>query len=123
MSATAIVIEDDEDLSIIFSEALQAAGYQVETVLDGAVARQRLTEIAPEIILLDLHLPRVSGVDLLSGIQADARFASTRVIIATADIHLGKEFNGKVDLVLIKPISFTQLRELTWRMRTQGQAA
>lgn len=120
MTASALVIEDDEDLSEIFAEALRSAGYAIETVGDGATARERLAGPPPDIILLDLHLPRVSGTDLLIEIRADERYAATQVIIATADIHLGQEYQQKGDLVLIKPISFTQLREMTWRLRTNN---
>jgi two-component system cell cycle response regulator DivK len=116
MNDTAFVIEDDEDLSTIFTEALQSAGYQVETIRDGALARQRLAENAPDLILLDMHLPHVSGADLLTDIRSDVRFDRTMIVIATADARMGEEFRNVADFVLIKPISFTQLRDLTQRL-------
>jgi chemosensory pili system protein ChpA (sensor histidine kinase/response regulator) len=117
MENIAFVIEDDLDLSNIFTEALKAAGYQVETIRDGAVARQRLKEATPEIIILDLHLPNVDGGALLTQVRADERLTKTRVIIATADALLGEYYEKKADLVLVKPISFSQLRDLTARYR------
>ena len=47
MENLAFVIEDDEDLSNIFAEALKAAGFQVETIRDGAMAQQRIKEASP----------------------------------------------------------------------------
>ncbi|KAF0107878.1 MAG: putative two-component response regulator [Anaerolineaceae bacterium] len=123
MNETAFVIEDDEDLSTIFTEALQSAGYQVERLLDGAAARQRLSETAPHLVLLDMHLPHVSGADLLTGIRSDERFARTLVVIATADARLGEEYRSVADFVLIKPISFVQLRDLTQRLHKPPAAA
>ncbi len=116
MNELALVIEDDEDLATIFSEALQSAGYAVETIRDGELARRRLKEIVPDIILLDMHLPKVAGSKLLSGIRSDSRLSGTRVVIATADARLGEEYRETADFVLIKPISFTQLRDLTMRL-------
>jgi two-component system cell cycle response regulator DivK len=123
MNETAFVIEDDEDLSTIFAEALQSAGYRVETLRDGALARKRLSENAPGLILLDMHLPHVSGADLLTGIRSDDRFARTMIVIATADARLGEEFRNIADFVLIKPISFIQLRDLTQRLHRPPAAA
>jgi DNA-binding response OmpR family regulator len=117
MENIAFVIEDDQDLSSIFTEALKAAGYQVETIRDGAAAQQRLKEAIPEIVILDMHLPNIDGAHLLTQIRADERLAKARVIIATADALLGEYYEKKADLVLVKPISFSQLRDLTARYR------
>jgi len=117
MENIAFVIEDDQDLSSIFTEALKAAGYQVETIRDGAIAQQRLKEAIPEIVVLDMHLPNIDGAQLLTEIRADERLEKTRVILATADALLGEYYEKKADLVLVKPISFSQLRDLTARYR------
>jgi DNA-binding response OmpR family regulator len=117
MENTAFVIEDDEDLSRIFTEALSAAGYQVETICDGAKAQQRLKEATPYLIILDMHLPTIDGAELLAQIRADDRLKGTRVIITTADALLGDYHRNNADLVLIKPISFSQLRDLTARYK------
>ena len=119
MSELALIIEDDEDLANIFVEALRGIGYQVEHVADGKVAQERLKSgDAPFIILLDMHLPHVSGGDLLTNIiKKDERFSKTMVIITTADARMGESYNDQVDFVLIKPISFVQLRDLTARLK------
>ena len=56
MSTLAFIIEDDEDLSTIFADALETVGYQVEQIKDGLIAQQRLKEEVPFMILLDMHL-------------------------------------------------------------------
>jgi DNA-binding response OmpR family regulator len=117
MDNIALVIEDDQDLSSIFTDALVAAGYQVETIRDGAIAQERLKEANPEIVILDMHLPNVEGGKLLDQIRADERLKKVRVILATADALLGEYYEKKADLVLVKPISFSQLRDLTARYR------
>lgn len=62
--------------------------------------------------MLDLRLPRVPGPDILRQIRADARLAETRVIIASAHPHIAEDIRKEADLVLLKPISFSQLRDL-----------
>jgi two-component system cell cycle response regulator DivK len=118
MSEVALIIEDDEDLANIFAEALRGVGFEVELVADGKLAKERLKNgQAPFIILLDMHLPHVSGADLLTAIKGDERFARTMIIITTADARMGDMYSDKVDFVLIKPISFVQLRDLTARLK------
>ena len=112
----ALIIEDDSDLACIFAEALQAAGFSTSIVEDGERAMARLAVSQPDIVVLDLHLPRVSGADILRHIRADERLSDSRVIVATADPRLADMLPGHADLVLIKPISFRQLRDLAERL-------
>lgn len=114
----AFVIEDDEDLATIFAEALQAAGYRIEIIQDGDEALRQLRAVVPEIIILDLHLPQVSGAEIVSQIRADTRQADTRIIIASADAQMADSLHDNVDLVLLKPITFSQLRDLAVRLRS-----
>jgi two-component system response regulator AdeR len=107
-----LIIEDDDDLSVIFSEALQAAGFKTEIIQSGDQALARLAITTPEVVVLDLHLPRVAGMDILHQIRADARLAKTRVIVATAHPRMAESLRDEADLVLLKPISFSQLRDL-----------
>ena len=121
MNDLAFVIEDDEDLSTIFTEALLAAEYQVESITDGLTARQRLKERTPHLVLLDMHLPGLSGEELLAQIHADKRLAKTIIVIATADARLGDAYRESADFMLVKPISFTQLRDLTLQMHSRNE--
>ena len=112
----AMIIEDNEDLAIIFAEALQAAGFETGIIQDGETAVAKLETFIPRIIILDLHLPHVSGEEILKGIRGDERFDETRVIIATADPRMADMLKDEADLVLLKPISFGQLRDLAARL-------
>jgi two-component system cell cycle response regulator DivK len=118
MSELALIIEDDEDLADIFAEALRGVGFEVERVTDGRSAQERLKkDDIPFIILLDMHLPHVSGGDLLTIMKQDDRFSDTTIIVTTADARMGDMYREQADFVLIKPISFVQLRDLTARLK------
>ncbi len=115
-SQLAFVIEDDEDLSFIFAEALRAAGFNPEVLRDGQQALDRLAKASPEVVVLDLHLPHVAGTDILNRIRTSAHLKNTRVVVATADARLAEQTDSQADFVLIKPIGFSLLRDLTSRL-------
>ncbi|HSM70651.1 MAG TPA: response regulator [Anaerolineales bacterium] len=120
MRELALIIEDDEDLVNIFAEALRGVGYEIEFAVDGKIAQERMrNEPVPYLILLDMHLPHISGADLLAEMKEDERFADTTIIITTADARMGETYGHQADFVLIKPISFVQLRDLTARLKPQ----
>lgn len=114
----ALIIEDDLDLSDIFTEALRAAGYQTETIRDGLEARKRLREVTPKLVVLDMHLPGISGKDLLYLLRNDARLRQSLVMIVTADARIGETYEAQADYTLIKPVTFSQLRDLTQRLHS-----
>ena len=117
MNNLAFIIEDDVDLSTIFADALESVGYEVERIKDGLKAQQRLKEAIPDLILLDMHLPHVSGGDLLTEIRGDERLSDTNVILTTADARMAEAYDNLADFVMVKPISFVQLRDLSARLR------
>ena len=112
----ALIIEDEIDLAEIFSQALQAAGFTTEVITRGDSAMTRLDEIEPEVIVLDLHLPGVDGSVILRHIRGDARLVDTKVIVASADAALAQSLDIDADLTLLKPVSFSQLRDLAMRL-------
>ena len=116
----ALVIEDNQDLNAIFSSALENAGYVIQSVYDGAAAEQFLSENVPAIIILDLHMPKVSGDVVLRHIRHDPRLKEVRVIVVTADARFADALEFQVELVLLKPISFSQLSELAKRFAPQA---
>ena len=118
MNKLALIIEDDEDLANIFAEALRGVGLEVEIVADGKAGHERLfgDKPTPFLVLLDMHLPYISGADLLTDIKNKESFNDTTIIITTADARMGETYGDQVDFVLVKPISFVQLRDLTSRL-------
>jgi DNA-binding response OmpR family regulator len=115
-NAFALIVEDDKDLGTIFAEAIKAAGYETEIIADGREASLRLMQVIPNLVILDLHLPHVSGRELLRQIRADDRLTATNVIVTTADGRQAEDLLEEADFCLVKPLSFSQLRELAKRL-------
>jgi CheY-like chemotaxis protein len=112
----ALIVEDELDISIVFSRALQAAGFETAVIRTGDTALEWLSSSTPDIVILDLNLPRVTGPEILQYIRADTRLAETPVIVATAYARLAEGIRDQADRVLFKPISFAQLRDLSARL-------
>ena len=113
----AYIIEDNKDTVIIFRGALEMAQYKVEEAYDGAVAQDYLAKYVPDLVILDLHIPYISGDVLLQQIRSDERLKDTRVFLATADANMAAQLRDQAELVLLKPIGFSQLKELALRFR------
>ena len=112
----ALIIEDDRDIVALFRHVLDLAGYQTEIVLDGKVAVEHLAKSVPDIVLLDLNLPRVSGSQILEMMDADERLKNIPVVVITAHAHLVESLPVEPDLVLIKPVNIEQMSTLILRI-------
>jgi DNA-binding response OmpR family regulator len=116
MKPQALIVEDDPQLNEIIALTLQE-NFEIDACSDGTSAWNRLLETTPHIVVLDLHLPGMPGKDILTRLRADARFKDTRVILATADERLAETLTETADIILLKPVSPAQLRELANRLR------
>ena len=108
----ALIIEDERDVAALFRHVIDLSGYRTEVALHGQVAVERLSNSQPDIVILDLNLPGVSGIEILEMIHKDERFRHTRVIVITAHAHIAAGLPIQPDLVLLKPISIEQLTTL-----------
>jgi CheY-like chemotaxis protein len=117
VSPLAFVIEDNRDSAYLFSRALAMEGFQVETFYDGLTAQNRLKAARPNLVVLDMHLPGTDGATLLSQIRSSGHLEDTIVFVATADNLAGELSRGMADLVLQKPVAFSQLRHLAKRYK------
>ncbi|KAA0873583.1 response regulator [Nitrincola tapanii] len=88
-----ICVEDDEDIGMILHYALvQLAGFQVELFTSAEAALLHLERYPPDLFLLDVMLPGMSGVEFLTELRKQPRFAHTPAIFLTAKTHfLSKE--------------------------------
>lgn len=114
--ALALIIEDDVSLAEIFSTVTQQAHYETEVFHNGQTALNRLRDIAPDIVLLDLNLPLVNGKDILHFIRTETHLANTKVVLTTANTLSAEALREDSDLVLLKPISPTQLLGMVTRL-------
>jgi diguanylate cyclase (GGDEF)-like protein len=113
---SALIIEDDRDIVALFRHVLDLAGYRTEIVLHGKVAVEHLAKSRPDIVLLDLNLPGVSGSEILTIMHADERLKDVPVVVITAHPHLVETLPVTPQLVLIKPVNIEQMSNLILRI-------
>ena len=111
-----LVVEDEPDLAAIFARALEMGGFITDIAPNGKRALEFMAEYIPDVVILDLHLPDIDGLEILYKIRADERLNNTKVIVASADAQMVQLAEDKADLILVKPISVSQLKELALRM-------
>jgi CheY-like chemotaxis protein len=116
MQPEVLIVEDAPEIGAIFAEILQMDGMKVEVIMDGALALERLENLTPDLILLDMHLPNVSGLEILDYIRASERLKSVKVIAVTANALLAADLDDKADLTLLKPVTFDQISDLSKRI-------
>ena len=104
-----LIIEDNRDIAALFRHVVDMIGYRTEVVLDGVTAAERLSNSKPDVVVLDLGLPGITGDVLLQYIRDDKRLRNTKVIVVTAYSHMAATLPVEPDLILLKPVSIEQL--------------
>lgn len=110
--AHVVVADDDDDIRELVHLKLSQAGHDVHTCSDGVQALEQIRRNPPQLAVLDVMMPGLSGIDVLREIRADDALTDVRVMLLTArsrdnDVDLG--FATGADDYLIKPFSPREL--------------
>jgi two-component system cell cycle response regulator DivK len=90
--AKKVLVVEDNDLNLkLFCDLLQAHGFETAPVRDGREAIDRARHFAPDLIVMDIQLPHVSGIELIELLKRDAALAGTPVMAVTAYAAKGDE--------------------------------
>jgi CheY-like chemotaxis protein len=82
-----LVVDDEPDVRNFLAACIEDAGFQVKTAVDGADALEKLQADPPDLMTLDMVMPRVSGISLMRQIRGMEGFARLPVIVITAHAH------------------------------------
>jgi two-component system alkaline phosphatase synthesis response regulator PhoP len=115
---TVFIIEDEADAADLFAEMMHISGFRVLKTSKSAPAIEMMTADRPDIVLLDIMMPEVSGLDILRQMRRDPNLAGIPVIVVTAkgmpaDIKNGMEAGAST--YLTKPVGFQELKEAVER--------
>ena len=108
--ARILLIEDNEDLVFGLRATLEFEGHQVEVADDGETGKARFAEAPPDLVVLDLMLPDVNGLEILGGIRKAGNRTPVLVLTARAeeaDVVMG--FDRGADDYVTKPFSTAEL--------------
>jgi DNA-binding response OmpR family regulator len=107
-----LVADDDTDIRDLVAFKLEQAGFDVTAVDNGLAALTAARQEAPDLLLLDVMMPGMSGIDVCRALRGDASTATLPVILLTAraqegDVDLG--FGAGADDYIVKPFSPREL--------------
>jgi DNA-binding response OmpR family regulator len=109
-----LVAEDDADILELIAHRLATAGYDVVTVPDGEQALRVARERRPDLAVLDVTMPKLTGCDVTRALKADHRTSRMPVILLTARVQesdVAAGLDAGADDYLRKPFSAAELRE------------
>lgn len=109
-----LIVEDNELNMKLFNDLLEAHGYAVIQTRDGYEAMKMAREAMPDLILMDIQLPEVSGLDVTRWLKQDADLKHIPVIAVTAFAMKGDEekiLQGGCEAYIAKPISVAHFLE------------
>lgn len=110
-----LVVDDQEDIRVVFCRLIERAGHHAQTAADGQEAVETLQRETFDVMLLDLSMPRMDGVDVVRWMRAHPDVApTTRVVVVSAwaaeNLPALEELG--VQSVLHKPLRLQQLNDL-----------
>lgn len=115
-----LIVEDSPTLARLLERTFRESGYQTQIALTGAEARRLFDDFTPELVILDYHLPDVSGDQLLQEFTARPTFPAVIMITTDADPALAMHFLSRgADGYLRKPFDPRYLVELSFKVRRE----
>ena len=114
MGKKVMIVEGNEFNLKLFTDLLRAHQFEVQGVRDGRLALDQAHIFAPDLVIMDIQLPHVSGADLIEAMQKDARLSSIPVLAVTACAGKGDEeriIAAGAQGYLSKPVSVMKFLE------------
>jgi CheY-like chemotaxis protein len=112
MKERILVVDDNVDSVTIMRSILESRGYAVLVAMSGAEALQQLDTNRPDVVLLDIMMPQMSGIEVLQHIKDNAATGRLPVILVTAKTHDEDVLSGYqygADYYITKPFTAKQL--------------
>jgi DNA-binding response OmpR family regulator len=111
---TVMIIEDEPDAAEMFAEMMRVNGFRVLKMFASAPAIPLIIQEKPDIVILDIMMPDISGLEVLRFIRREPELTSTPVIVVSAksmpsDIKVG--LDAGASLYLTKPVGFLDLKQ------------
>jgi DNA-binding response OmpR family regulator len=125
MTHSILIADDEPNIVLSLEFLLQQAGYRVRTAGDGQQALDAIAAERPDLLLLDVMLPRLSGYDVCQRIRADPRCAGLRVVMLSAKGRAAEVDKGLAlgaDAYVTKPFAIQELLAEVARQLQRPQA-
>ena len=121
--AKVLVLDDEPNIVLSLEFLMQQAGFEVETAEDGVTALAKVEAAPPDLILLDISLPGISGFDVLEQLRQEPLYARLPIIMLTAhgrEVEKEKGLALGADDYVTKPFSTQALVEKVQALLAEG---
>lgn len=112
MSKRILIVDDEPNIVLSLEYLLKRAGHETAVAPDGEAALAALAERTPDLVVLDVMLPKLNGFELCERIRADPRWSGTKVLMLTArgrDTEVARGLRLGADAYVTKPFSTKDL--------------
>ncbi len=116
MSRTILVVDDDESIRLLVAEALEHAGYTVETAADGPQALERISQTVPDAIVLDIWMPSLDGFDFMRILRGAPETRGVPVVAISAAYPERAALDLGAQEFLAKPFDVAALLDAVQRV-------
>ena len=107
---TILIVDDDHELSDGLRAVLENQGFRVIQARDGQQGKQMVYNHRPDLMILDMMMPRRSGLEVLSAMRQEEELADIRVIVLTAQPATREQaLSAGADIVMVKPFEPEQI--------------
>ncbi len=112
MAHRILIVDDEPNIVVPLEFLMKREGYEVAVAADGEAALEAVAHGAPDLVILDVMLPRMSGFEVCRQIRADARWRGLKILMLTAkgrDSEMEKGLGLGADAYVTKPFSTRDL--------------
>src|SRR6476646_1487561 len=121
MAASVLIADDDPNIVLSLEFLMKRAGYEVRVAHDGDAVLQAVAEAVPDLVLLDVMMPRRNGYDVCDALRADPACRDLSIVMLTARgqaVERTKGLDLGADAYITKPFSTREVVELVRRTLT-----
>ncbi len=112
MSKKVLIVDDEPNIVISLEFLMKREGFEVSVARDGEEALAKVAEVMPDVVLLDVMMPRKNGLEVCQQLRADPAYQQTRIVMLTAkgrDTEVAKGLALGADAYMTKPFATKEL--------------
>jgi CheY-like chemotaxis protein len=112
-----LVVDDEPDQRFLLRRIFERAGHEVTDAIDGAVALKAVRESPPDLVVTDIMMPVMGGVELMRLLRSEPATAAIPILAASADSYLARD----ADAVITKPYAWRDLLAVADALLKEGR--
>lgn len=122
MSFKILIVDDERDILVTLQDLLEFEGYEVVCAYNGTSALLKIEETNPDLIITDMMMPGMNGIELIQAIRNDKDYSTIPIILLSAMISLMDQEKQGWDVFIKKPSDIFKLLDSVHDLLTKGRS-